>query len=312
MGNVFYHDIIDHASWSGVFQSIPAFELLIRRISGKENITCHNISHLTPGSNAVFKVDDHVVKIFAPVLSGINTDDAYSIEISGMRRATDLGIRIPKILAASSILDKYLFQYIIMDYIDGSLALNVLKNLDYDKKIDFVHQIRSSIYKMNTLVSDKIFYVDIKENALSDLHPCNKLPDDIFIQRKGLLDRYDMSDKVYVHGDITGDNVMVTQNGEVYILDFADGRAAPSEYEYAPILFDLFDFDKTMIREFIGSNDAAVFAEKCFYGLLMHEFGGGFIRNVCKRILGIEIDETDDLMIIKEALVRFFSDKFTQ
>lgn len=81
LSNVFFEEIKDWESWGKVFQDIPAFEKLISKIFEKEAITYKEISHLTAGTNAVFKVDNFVVKIFAPVESGLNTEIDYNCEI---------------------------------------------------------------------------------------------------------------------------------------------------------------------------------------------------------------------------------------
>jgi tRNA A-37 threonylcarbamoyl transferase component Bud32 len=100
----------------------------------------------------VFKVDNLVVKIFAPVESGSNTEVDYNYEILGMKRAISLGINIPNVIAASYIEDKYLSRYIIMDYIYGKDAKDILKNYSANEKLAFVRQLKENIIKMNTVL----------------------------------------------------------------------------------------------------------------------------------------------------------------
>lgn len=175
-----------------------------------------------------------------------------------------------------------------------------------NEKIAFVQQLKDNINKMNTLVEDEFPSVDVKERALNNTR-WNVLSNIIVNQIQELVKNYDMQNKLYVHGDIIGDNVMISQSGRLYIIDFADGRIAPKEYEYPPILFDLLDFDKLMITEFIGEQNIEQFAEKCFYGILMHEFGIYFANLICERIIGIEISELTDIFQIKKALLFLFA-----
>jgi len=142
MNNAFFQEINDLETWGKVFQSIPAFEKLIIKIFEKESLNYKEISHLTPGSNAVFKVDSFVVKIFAPIESDFNTEIDYNSEKLGMKRAMDLGINIPNIVAASFIEDKYLFHYIIMDYIDWKEGKDLLKKYSASEKVEFVGQLK--------------------------------------------------------------------------------------------------------------------------------------------------------------------------
>jgi tRNA A-37 threonylcarbamoyl transferase component Bud32 len=306
MNNEFLEEINDWNSWGKVFQSISAFEKLIKKIFKKENLSCKEISHLTAGSNAVFKVGNFVIKIFAPIESGMNTEIDYTCEMLGMKRALNLGINIPNIIASSCNMDKYLFRYIIMDYINGGAGRTILKQYSIGEKVDFVRQLKENINKMNIIIETNYPTVDVKEKAMTNTR-WNVLSSEIVAQIRELVKNYNMSNKVYVHGDITGDNVIITQNRVLYIIDFADGTIAPKEYEFAPILFDLFDFDKLMIDEFIGGQNIEEFAEKCFYGILMHEFGIYFVKLICERIIGIEICELTDIFKVKEALVCLFA-----
>ena len=154
MKNFFTEEIYNWDTWGQVYQSIPAFEELVKRIFEHENLTCGKITHLAPGSNAVFRVDNYVIKIFAPIESGVNTQIDYSVEMLGMKRAMDVGIDIPNVIATSHIQDKYLFRYIIMEYVDGKEAKDVLKFYSNSKKKDFLKQLRSNLKKLNTQVDE--------------------------------------------------------------------------------------------------------------------------------------------------------------
>ena len=70
MSYLFNADIHDWPSWSKVFQSIEAFEPLIKYIFSKHKLLFSAIEKLKPGTNGVFKVGAYVVKIFAPKESG--------------------------------------------------------------------------------------------------------------------------------------------------------------------------------------------------------------------------------------------------
>ena len=70
-----------------VFQSIARFEKLIRKICKAEGLTCRQISHLTAGTNAAIKAGRYVVKIFAPMESGLDSRSDFHSEVCGMKRA---------------------------------------------------------------------------------------------------------------------------------------------------------------------------------------------------------------------------------
>ncbi|MDR0641084.1 MAG: hypothetical protein LBG07_01325, partial [Treponema sp.] len=69
---LFNGEINNWQDWSRVFQSINSFSPLAEFIFAKENIPFLEIKNLTPGTNAVFKVGGNVVKIYAPIESGID------------------------------------------------------------------------------------------------------------------------------------------------------------------------------------------------------------------------------------------------
>jgi len=108
-----------------------------------------------------------VNNVFLEEINGWD-DWGNTCEILGMKRAMKLGINIPSIIATSHIEDKYLFRYIIMDYIDGTDARNILKYYSASEKIDFVHQLKENINKMNSINEGSFPTVDVKEKALEN------------------------------------------------------------------------------------------------------------------------------------------------
>lgn len=305
MAYAFSEKIDGWDSWGRVFQSIPAFQKLIGRIFEKEGLPCGEISHLTPGTNAVFRVNTYVVKIFAPAESGFDTADDYACEMLGMKRAMELGISIPHLVAASAVEDAYLFRYLIMDYINGVDAKDVLRHYTGAQKLDFARRLRQSTDRLHAPV-EGFPSVDVRERVQhnprwDDLSPA------VVSQLRALVRDAALPARVYVHGDITGENVLISPDGTLYLIDFADGRIAPAAYELPPILFDLFDFDPLMMRGFMGRGNAAQFAQECFYGILLHEFGVYFVKLICRRLLDIEPDELTDILQVKTALEKFFA-----
>jgi len=100
------------------------------------------------------------------VESGFNTEIDYHYELLGMQRALDLGVCIPKVSAAASIEDQYLFRYIMMDYINGIEAKKLLKGYSMEEKIALVHQLKGHIHRLNTPVGGDFPSLDVRERAL--------------------------------------------------------------------------------------------------------------------------------------------------
>ena len=128
---------INKKSWGHIFQSIDAFELLVKAIFDKHGLTCEKIENLTPGTNAVFKVGDKVVKIFAPVESGFYNVDYFDIEMEAQNHVNNVGVTSPKLLHTGVVEDKYIFRYIIMEHITGQEPGARLASYSDKQKNDF-------------------------------------------------------------------------------------------------------------------------------------------------------------------------------
>jgi serine/threonine-protein kinase RIO1 len=303
---LFIETIHDWESWGKVFQSIEAFRPIIREIFIKEHVSGYeSISNLTPGTNAVFRAGRYVVKIFAPMESGLQTNLDYDTELSAMQRAIKSGVNAPRVIAASEIQDRYLFKYIIMDFIDGREAGPLIKSYTTQQKIYFARKLKDIAQKLNVQPKEAFDSNFLKERVLKNFR-WSKYCDTVKQQVAAVVNQYDLSGSVYVHGDLTAQNVMIGRNDEIYIIDFADSVIAPVEYEYLPIAFDLFDFDMELIHEYFKEFTHRELVEKLFSGMLLHDFGGCIAENVWNTLSGRSIMEFTNIYDLKEMLYMRF------
>ncbi|GAV13173.1 aminoglycoside phosphotransferase family protein [Paenibacillus sp. NAIST15-1] len=304
MSHAFAKEIHNWDSWGAVYQSIEDFRQLIEVIYRKENLSgAEHIFQLTPGTNAVFRAGSYVIKIFAPKESGANTDVDYQAEITAMERAIQQGIHAPNVIAASYIQDKYLFRYIIMDFIQGQEAGKVLSGWTLNQKEAFVKQLFANLDKLNTLPSEHVDASAIQQRVVRNTR-WNFFSESIRAQIAEIVTQSSISQPVHVHGDITAENVMVDDGGQLFIIDFADSTIAPAEYEYPPILFSLFDFDAELIQLFmreIGCGREA-FIDKVFLAILLHEFGFVFVKMICEKYSDQESQALTDIYEVKRML----------
>lgn len=302
MAYLFRKEINDWPSWATVFQSIDDFLPLIRAIFEREMLEGVNwVSLLTPGTNAVFRVGEYVIKIFAPRESGVNTDADYEMELQSIRRAHQQGIRTPRIIAASRLQDKYLFSYMVMDFIDGQAAGQAFKKFDHARRMQFIHDLKTNMSMYNTKPDETIDTRIIRNRAMTNPR-WGQFRKSVKKQAAELIGNLDLSDSVYVHGDLTTDNLILDKNHRLYIIDFADSTIAPFWYEYPPILFDLLDHDRLAIRDFMADTEHNDFIDKLFDALLLHDFGPDFIRDIYIRQVGKAAQDMKNIHEIRDML----------
>ncbi len=300
MGNLkgkplFNKDIHYWPSWGKVFQSIEAFQPIVKHIFAIHGLEFTDMENCNPGTNAVFKIGRFIVKVFAPIESGMDTDSDFNTELFGIERAGKLGIPVPKLIASGTIKDKYEFRYLIMEHIYGITLGDIEGKVTDCEKKSYAKQLRDITDKMNT-PSCRFNDVDVIERALH-CKRWNSFPEGFQFERRNYLDQYRLKNIVYVHGDLNPGNVLVDEGKKLYIIDFADAILAPPEYEIAAVVCELFCFEKPYMDGYFGEYDAEELSEKCLRGLLMHDFGYNIIRDN----LGC-IDEIVSLETLKQRL----------
>ncbi|HLU23497.1 MAG TPA: aminoglycoside phosphotransferase family protein [Bacillaceae bacterium] len=295
MNHLFVNDISGWDSWGNVFQSISAFESLIKYIFEKENLPYSKVENCTPGTNAVYKVGNYIIKIFAPEESGIDSTTDFETEAFAMNRATMLGVNVPKLITKGYVKDKYNFSYMIMDYIDGTEINKLSQQFTFEEKLKIGKRLRS--------LTDAINKPCIAFNNIDVVHDSNrqvrwrKYPERFKVERLDYIQSYDYGEKVFVHGDLNGDNILINQEKELYIIDFADAVLAPIIYEHALIVTELFRFDKAYIEGYFGEYDVEQLTELCFNGLLIHDFGGDIMEQHIS-----QVSEFESLDILRKKL----------
>ena len=272
--HLFTHPIAGHSSWGKVYQSIPAFTPLAEYILRKENLPVVPLEQLTPGTNAVFRAGEVVLKIFAPPESGINAPDELQTEIYATRRAGRLGLNAPKLIAEGLIEDKYSFAYMIMEFIPGIELKEAVKAMTQAEKIAIARKLRVVTDRMNTPCAPF--------NSIDAIHDRSrwerwgKFPERFQSERAAWIEAHDFGEFVFCHGDLCGDNILISPQDEIYIIDFADALLAPIAYEHALLAAD-FDYDPALMRGYFGDAPPEELAERCFAGTLIHDFGGDIV-----------------------------------
>lgn len=293
---------LDWEKWKNIFQSIDFFSPFIKEIFEKEGlgkVKC--ISNLTPGTNAVFKVNSYVVKIFVPDEIKPWSEDDFTNEKENIKRAMGLGISTPTLIAEGFIENRYIWNYLIFEYIDAKEIKEAIENFTLNDKILLAKNIRKIVDTFNVKPNSKYDNQYIKERViLGQRWKGAKIK--IRKELENLLNRLKLTESVYVHGDLTAENVMINNENDIYIIDFADSVIAPHYYEYPPIVFDLFNCDKVMIRHFFGSKDEEDIIEELYSGVLIHDFGGDISEIILKTYANKKLEDINTLEEIKDVI----------
>jgi len=168
-----------------------------------------------------------------------------------------------------------------MEYIDGVEFTDAVEKMTDDEKISVARCLRRFTDLMNVPCEpfNDADVVHDKENHWS----WKPYPQSFRKERLEHIKSYDYNENVFVHGDLCGDNILVTSDNDLYIIDFADALCAPVIYEHSLVAAELFDFDKALIHGFFSNDDCTEecsesLVDTCFNGILIHGYGGDIIK----------------------------------
>jgi aminoglycoside phosphotransferase (APT) family kinase protein len=125
-------------------------------------------------------------------------------------------------------------------------------------------------------------------------------PESFEAERQAYLAAFDIDkyEKVYCHGDFHCQNVLIDEEWNVYIVDFADAMYAPAEYELIYVVSALFCFEKPyMIGFFGGDYNVDDIVDLCMTWLPVHAWGHATTEGNLKKI-----DDITSFAILRERL----------
>lgn len=283
----FTETIQNWQDWAAVFQSISAFEPLIRAILQKEKLPLGKVTQLTPGTNAVFRVEQLVIKIYAPKESGMDQTSDQKTELFAARYAKEKGVRAPQVVAHGSLSDRYDFAYMLMPYMEGQDLESVLRSSSKAQQEALGRALREATDRLNQPIP-AFNTIDVLKDPEreSRWRPYTAA---FRTARRAYLESLPASERVFTHGDLCADNVLVTPQG-LCLLDFADAVLAPRCYEGALIAFEYRLYPR-FLRGYFAQDPASELTERLLQGILMHDFGGDIVKSVMPTALQMETIE---------------------
>lgn len=268
---LFNETITNLAHWGRVFQNKALFEPLAREIFDQCGLPFPGLECCLPGSNAVFGAGAHILKIFAPEQSQIGGEGEFLAETYGLNRAEALGVPAPRVLASGVIRDRYVFRWLLLERIEGCPP-GEGRHADWTA---LGRRLREHVQRLDTPCAP---FGDRPLRSAPAESRWALFPERFRREREAFLEGW-QPETVFVHGDLNSDNLLVTPEGELYLIDFADCRRAPFETELAALVCDGFALPPQWNRGFLGSDDRARTAAALVRGLLLHDYGAWIIRD---------------------------------
>lgn len=222
-----------------------------------------------------------MLKIFAPLESGFHQTTDLQTELFAVKRAMRLGVSVPKLIAEGAVEDRYYFAYMICEYVRGRQSSDAVKGMTEEEKFAFGQKLRGITDRMNVACEPFNEFDAVRD--VMRYRSWDKFPKSFRAERLAYMAGRDFGERVFVHGDLCGDNIMIGGGGEVYLIDFADALLAPKVYEYAAVVFDFWE-EAAVVRGYLGD----VSWEDVFDGLILHDFGGGMVRERFGEVGGLE------------------------
>lgn len=270
-------------AWSEVYCDAEAFLPLVQAIYRQAGMAVPTrLGQLTPGTNAVFRHAGTVVKVFAPVESGFDSSHDYLVETAMLAYAQQQGIRTSRLLAQGQVEDAYLFRYVILEYVEGAEAGRYVSESSVEEKDRFAGDVRRLCEALHRPCAGLLPPIDLKERARTNKR-LDALPGPLREDMRRRVKRLTWTEDVIVHGDMTGENLLVTQDGEPVLIDFADSVSGPAWYELAPLAFELFRADKALVNAYRGQDDLRVFVGQVLDALALHDFGANILLDFAQR-----------------------------
>ena len=237
---LFNYELNGKKSWAKMFCDVKAFTPLVKEVLRRHELPDAEVTGLTPGTNAVFRAGDYVVKLYAPPESGF-ADGSFGLsEWQAVSAAASAGVKLPCPIARGEIHDRYVFAYMVMEYMQGQELGDVIDHCSDQEKYAYGQKLR-------------VLFDRLHQAACPD-----------FAGRKLEGGEY------LIHGDMTGENILLV-DGELALIDFGDALLGPLCYEMPALVIEGMRADPQVIAGFWPEDQQKLW-EMVEAGLSLHEF----------------------------------------
>lgn len=310
--------------WGKIFLDAPTWAPLVEEICRRAGLPCHTITAGYPGSNAVFVVNRQrpqqraAVKIYAPFC---HEDYAFEAEIHVLlERVPELGA--PRLIAHGILKSSSAWPYVVLSFVPGEPIREVRENITDLNLLSIAQELGRRLRHLHAVPLTSLSALDVtragwqrytqqqiarttaalrRETALPG-RVIDRVPE--FVNT--VLAEQHTPELVLVGGDVTQDHVMLQRHGDAWaisgLIDFADARIAPREYEWVALWFSALDRDLSSLGAFMRGYDSTQILDEAFLRLgmaytFLHEFGALIISEVVSPRMARKIESVHDLQI---------------
>ena len=228
---LFWETLQNWADWGRVFADWAAFAPLVREIFRRSGLPMGEVRALPPGTNAVFRVGDLVVKIYAPAETGVGQELGRESEVQAMRAAAAVGVHTAGVVAAGELADRYAFSYLVTRFVSGAALGDVVREGSAAERRAIGRELGEITRRLHGASPNACpacavdLFARSQDNPRWDMVP-PALARELLARAKTVWARRDR--RVLVHADLTGENVLRLPSGEFAVLDFGDAVLAPA------------------------------------------------------------------------------------
>ena len=290
-------------SWSEVFCDRQVFAPLIEEILRWHGLPLSPVEGLTPGTNAVFRAGNYVIKLYAPPESTLCDETGGLGEYQAGCAAAAAGLAVPRPVARGTLEDRYTFLYLVMEYLSGQEIGEALAELSAAQKRETGKALRGlcdTLHGANANACSACC-VDLLTRSLENPRWQSVpalLAQQLKVRAKAVWQRRERH--VLVHGDLTGENVLLLPEGRLALLDFGDAVLAPECYEWPSLFLEGMRADTDVLQGFLDGEPPEAWLEALLDGLSLHDFAGNLIADFARR-KGIAIGQLNSLQALRQA-----------
>lgn len=318
-------EITTWGKWGEIFLDVPTWAPLVAEVCRRAALPCRTITPGYPGSNAVFIVNAEepgnraIVKIYAPFC---HEDYDFEREIHPLL-ASKPELGAPNLIDHGVLASSTRWPYVVLSYVPGVPIHEVREEISHHNLLQIAADLGERIRSFHAIPLDEVPSLDatvagweryVREQisrVVAELRRRTALSEQLLRRIPtfvaGALAEQPVTSSnnlLLVNGDITEDHVLLVEEGGRWrisgLIDFADARAAPRDYEWVALWFGALGRNTAALEAFLRAYDPGLHLNATFYRRAMaftflHEFGALIIAEALPKPKQRELHDIPDL-----------------